>query len=72
MKEVKFLTLVCASVEGVEPKISGQGNTLVDVSLFGVDLYELFVNLRHQVPVNDLLDQFSDASIKEYMEKRGE
>lgn len=72
MSEVKFLTLKCASIEGVEPKTDGQGNNIIDVGLFGVDLYELFVGLKHQVSTNDLLEQFSDASIKEYMEKRGE
>ena len=71
MEEVKFLKVVCKQV-GCEPAMNVQGDLLVEAHLTGVDLYKLFSELKEQVPVEDLLEQFSDASIREYMEKRNE
>ena len=71
MEEVKFLKVVCEQV-GCEPAMNVQGDLFVEAHLTGVDLYKLFSELKAQVPVEGLLEQFSDASIREYMEKRGE
>jgi len=69
VEEVIFLRVVCKQF-GCEPVMNVQGDLFVEAELTGVDLYKLFSELKAQVPVEDLLEQFSDASIIEYMEKR--
>jgi hypothetical protein len=71
VEEVRFLRVVCKQV-GCEPVMNVQGDLFVEAELTGVDLYKLFSELKARVPVEDLLEQFSDASIREYMEKRNE